>query len=140
MGIYLMETMSETLVKEKKEYESFQRIIYLTLLVIGCCIFLFGVISLNVTKIPQAINWAGNLGLGMIIFGSVGVYLTNPNHVSKASKEQEIFEEAANHRVSVTVYITNPYEAVTVMVFFLISSALMCYGVVLLFLWIGRFY
>jgi hypothetical protein len=132
--------MSEILFKEKKDYESIQRIIYVTLLAIGCCIFIFGIISLNFNTIPEAMHWAGNLGLGLIIFGSVGTYLTNPEHISKVAKEQEIIEEATNHRVSMTVYITNPYEAVLVMVFFLFSSALMCYGSVMLFNWIGSFF
>ncbi len=124
----------------QKEYESVQRFIFLAILVSGCCIFIFGIITLNYPAIMHAIHWAGILGFGLMIFGFVGVYLTNPDHISKVSKEQEIIERETNHRVSVTVYVSNPYEAVLVFVFFLISSTMMCFGVVQLFNWIGTFF
>ena len=121
----------------QKGSTSFQRIIFLTLLIFGCSIFIFGIVSLKVTSFRQAIQWAGILGFGLMIFGLVGTYLTNPGHLSKVSREQEIFEKETNNRVTTTVYVSSPYEAVIVFVFFLISSTMMCFGVVQLYNWIG---
>ena len=116
---------------DKATYEKLQRIQFIIMFIIGIALIALGSISLAFNW-QMTFKWAVSGGLGLVLYGGTGSYLTSTFHIRKVRRRTEVEEEvgAPPQKKFVTKYITTPGGGVMTFVIFLLSMVFLTIGVI----------
>lgn len=101
-----------------------------------------------IPSIVPLIQWTAPLGLGLLIIGGVGMWITSRRHQMKKLKSEQVDMvvddapdegEIAIQGKSFQDYITSPEEGTTVYTLFLAGVVIIIWGVIMLFRWFRAF-
>ncbi len=105
--------------------------------------FLFQFQLINfIPETEKFVRWAAPIGLGLVLIGATGMYITSKRHQMKKLKEQELIEEEeesaeiSHEGKRFQDYITSPEEGTTVYTLFLAGVVIIVWGIFMLFQWI----
>ena len=116
---------------DKAKYEKLQRIQFKLMFVVGIALIILGSISL-VFAWQMTFKWAVSGGLGLILYGGTGSYLTSTFHIRKVKRRAEVEEEvgAPPQKKFITKYISTPGGGVMTFVIFILSMVFLTIGVI----------
>ncbi len=116
---------------DKETYEKLQRIQFILMFCSGIALFIIGSLSLTFSW-QLSFRWAVSAGLGLILYGGTGSYLTAPFHMRKVRRRIKVEEEAGAppQRKFITKYISSPGGGIMTFVIFLLSMFFIAVGVI----------
>jgi hypothetical protein len=88
----------------------------------------------------ELVRWIAPIGLGFIIIGGTGMYITSLWHQKKKLKDVGLTEEEeeveGQEGKRFQDYITSPEEGITVYTLFLAGTVIIVWGIVMFIQWI----
>ena len=106
---------------------------------VSAFLFQFQILPTIITQ--TFIRWAAPFGLGLIIIGGTGMYITSRRHQIKKLKQVGITEDEEGDTEGIEGkrfqdYITSPEEGITVYSLFLAGVVIIVWGSVMFVQWI----
>jgi hypothetical protein len=119
------------------------QIVFRIVFFIGAAGFLLGLFYW-IDVLVEIIKWTGPIGLGLLVIGGTGMWITSKRHQMKKLKMEQVEikpdeggqeEEPAQLGSRFQDYITSPEEGVTVYTLFFAGVIVIIWGIIMVFRW-----
>jgi len=116
------------------------RIMFLMVFFIGAGCFFVAILDQFILSIQNITQWSGPIGLGMLIIGITGSYITSKRHQRRKFKEVEVEQSNGDNSKGYQGqrfqdYISSPEEAITVYTLFLAGFVIIVWGGFMIVRW-----